>query len=129
MHLLNTLRPSLYQKQVIARIIGAATPKLAAAAVTANRTLISARDTLVKLGAVTVMNDTVNLTDKGMQLATDENIVDASGSLTDVGTKLSTDEPEQAQPTDVDEPEQPTPQQPADDLSLESFSLLREILR
>lgn len=137
MHLLNTLRPSLFQKQVLARIVGAATPKLAAAAIASSRNLMAARDMLVKLGAIAIMDDTAELTDKGMQLATDENIVDQSGGLTDVGTKLSTDappapEPAEEQPQDDmgAPPPMPPAEQPAgDDLSLESFALLKEILR
>lgn len=88
MRLLNTIRPSTYQKKVLAKILSAATPKLAAAEISRDQNLISARDMLAKLGAITFTHDSAELTDIGQRLATSENICDDSGQLTDVGNQL-----------------------------------------
>lgn len=135
MRLLNTLRPTTFQKQVLAHITGAPTPKLAAANIATNRNLMAARDMLAKLGIITYSDAGAALTDKGITLATEENITDETGQLTDEGSKLIAP-PGQEQPGQEQQPPaDPTNIEPGPDatgvggdVSLESFSLLKELL-
>ena len=136
MQLLNTIRPTTFQKQVIAMIADAPTPKLAAAHLSDNQNITAARDLLAKLGVITFSDSEAQLTDKGQQLATDENIIDQSGQLTDDGRKyLGDTQPGAQQPAQQDDPMMGDPMagspmggDPAGDVSLESFSLLKELL-
>lgn len=118
MRILDTFRPTKTQKQVIAKIAGAATPTVANDAVSMGTNTVSARDTLIKLGLIAVTGGEVSLTDAGMQLAVAENITDETGGLTPEGQSLATAE-EIEQAPDV------APQQPP----MESFSTLKSLLR
>lgn len=125
MRLLSTIHPSTTQRKVLAIIASAATPKLAVANLNVSQNLIAARDILAKLGIITFDQSQAALTSAGHQLAVDENIIDQSGQLTDDGSALvSTDGPQAQQPM---QPE-PAPTEPGPDVSLESFSLLKELL-
>lgn len=94
MKMLNTVRLSDNQKRVIAKIIAAPTPKVAAEEISNGVNLKQARDALVDLGLITQsLSDQAELTDKGRQLAQEENIADANGELTPDGQKYAyTDE-------------------------------------
>jgi hypothetical protein len=94
MKMLNSVRLSDNQKRVIAKIIAAPTPKVAAEEISNGANLKQARDALVDLQLVTVaLNDHAELTDKGRQLAQEENLADESGQLTPDGEKWAyTDE-------------------------------------
>lgn len=119
MRILDTFRPTKTQKQVIAKIAGAATPTVANDAVSMGTNTVAARDALIKLGLIAVNGGEVSLTDTGMQLAVAENITDESGGLTPEGQTLATSE-EVEQAPDV------APQQPQ--LPMESFSTLKSLL-
>jgi len=88
MKLLQTITLSTFQKQVIALIVAARTPKVAAVDIAANHNLQTARDILAKLGVITFTDADAHLTDKGTQLAVEEDIADESGQLTDAGQAL-----------------------------------------
>jgi hypothetical protein len=90
MKLLDTVRLSSNQKRVIAKIIAAPTPKIAAEEISDGANMIKARDVLIDLGLITVtLNDEAALTDKGQQLAQAENLADQSGNLTPDGEKFA----------------------------------------
>lgn len=86
---INSLVLTLNQKTVMAKIAAAPTEKVAAEDISRGANLVSARDMLVRMGLITFKDATsATLTDKGRQIAQDENIMDASGGLTDKGRKL-----------------------------------------
>lgn len=116
MRILDTFRPSKTQKQVIAKLAGAATPTVGNDAVSMGANTVAARDALVKLGLVTVTNGEAFLTDAGVQLATAENITDESGGLTPEGQKLASSEEINQAPDVITQP------------SMESFAALRSLL-
>ena len=94
MKMLNSVRLSDNQKRVIAKIIAAPTPKVAAEEISNGINLKQARDALVDLQLVSQsLDDHAELTDKGRQLAQDENLADESGQLSPEGEKYAyTDE-------------------------------------
>ena len=133
MRILNAVRPTETQKQILAKIASAATPKLAAGNIIGNQNLLSARDMLAKLGIITFSPNEAALTDAGEQLARDENIIDDSGQLTDVGNKLAfgdQNQPPVGAGTGM-EPQQPTLQvEPGSEgMNIESVSLLSYLLK
>lgn len=92
--MLNSVRLSDNQKRVIAKIIAAPTPKVAAEEISNGINLKQARDALVDLQLVIQsLDDHAELTDKGRQLAQDENLADENGQLSPEGEKFAyTDE-------------------------------------
>lgn len=133
---LKAFRPTQSQKVVLASILSAQTPKLAAEQISAKPNLKTARDMLGRLGLITFTDSQASLTDMGMALARDEGISDEGGQLTDVGQQLVGGN---AQPpvNNMGMPEEEPPLgglPPADDLGggmppMESFNLLRELMR
>lgn len=119
MRILDTFRPSKNQKQVLAKIAGAATPTVAGDAISVGSNTVAARDALIRLGLITFQAGEAALTDTGMQLAVSENIVDEAGGLTAEGQALAS--ATETQPT----PESTVPQPP----TVEAFSVIRELLR
>lgn len=90
MKMLNSVRLTDNQKRVIAKIVAAPTPKVAAEEISNGVNLIQARDTLVDLKLITQsLEDTAELTDTGTKVAQDENIIDVSGQLTPDGEKFA----------------------------------------
>jgi hypothetical protein len=63
-------------------------PNIAARQVSTDANLIGARNLLMKLNVITYSDAQAKLTDTGMILAADNNIIDDSGNLTDVGSKF-----------------------------------------
>ena len=118
MRILDTFRPTKTQKQVLAKIAGAATPTVAGDAISMGTNTVAARDALIKLGLISVNGSEASLTDTGTQLATAENITDEAGGLTPEGQALATAE-EINQAPDV------VQQQPP----MESFATLKSLLR
>lgn len=116
MRILDTFRPTTVQKQVIAKIAGAATPTVAGDAASMGVNTVAARDMLIKLGLITFANGEAALTDAGAQLAKAENITDETGGLTQVGQTLASSTETQ--------PATPDPETP-----MESFATLRSLLR
>jgi hypothetical protein len=86
--MLNSVRLNDNQKRVIAKIVAAPTPKVAAEEISNGVNITQARDALVDLGLVMfTLNDHAELTDKGQQVAQEENLVDDGGQLTPEGEK------------------------------------------
>jgi len=88
MKLLQTLTLSAFQKQVIAKIVAAPTPKKAATDIAANHNLQTARNLLANLGIITFTENEAHLTELGTNLAVEEDIAYESGQLTDAGQAL-----------------------------------------
>ena len=133
--MLTGIHPTENQKRVLAKIIAAPNPKVAGEEISGDENMIAARNILMKLGVITFSAGTAELTDKGQQIAQDENIADESGELTDAGNALVYGEegaPPQQQSTEMP-PEQPgelPPSEPSGNpLGLESFSLLRQLIK
>lgn len=115
MRILPSIRPTDNQRRVIARIIASPTPAVAGEAISGDVNLVAARNMLMKLGAITYAEGQAELTDRGMQIAVEENIASETGELTPSGQKLAFTHPNG----------QPVKDQPTS----ESFSLLKELLR
>jgi hypothetical protein len=140
--MLSGIHPTDNQKRVIAITAASPSPKVASEEITGDANMVTARNILMKLGVISVSSKGVELTDKGHQIAQDENITDAGGQLTDVGNKLVFGQ-EGAQPPEEEGPPlagqsmpneaPPTGEQSAaaadNLLGLESFSLLRELIK
>lgn len=118
MRILDTFRPTKTQKQVIAKIIGAATPTVAGDAVSMGTNTVAARDALINLGLIAFSGGEASLTDAGMQRAAAEYITDETGGLTPEGQVLANTE-EIKQAPDI------APQQSP----MESFATLKSLLK
>lgn len=77
--------PTDNQKSVLAKIIAAATPQLAAADISENPNLSAARDLLEKMGLITLDNDGAHVTDAGNEVMVNQNLATPDGRLTDDG--------------------------------------------
>ena len=105
MHLLSTLRPTQNQMKVIAKIVASQdVPARAAAEISSNPNLIAARNLLMKLNVITFADNAATLTDKGQQLAKEQNITDESGQLTDEGNKLASSDADGKQTEEQPQP-------------------------
>ena len=123
MRILSAVHPTSFQKQVICRIAAATTPMTAASYVSAGANMVAARNMLMKLGLIEFGSSGATLTDRGTQVAQDEGLIDASGNLTPSGQQLAGMATSQSTPQDqLDDPG-------LDDLNVESFSLLKQLLR
>lgn len=100
MRILSAVHPTTNQKRVIAKVIAAPTPSVAAEEISKNANMVAARNMLMKLGALSLVNGEATLTQAGMQIATDENIADQGGGLTPTGEQLAYDTQDNAQPAD-----------------------------
>lgn len=121
MRILDTFRPTDTQKQILAKIVGAATPTVAGDAISSGANFVSARNTLVNLGLIAFSNGEATLTDAGQSLARAENIVDETGGLTQEGQAMA----QAQQPGNAPEPEEMvTPPQ-----QMEAFATLKSLLR
>lgn len=89
MQYLKTIHPTQQQRTVLAILASNKDhPTLAAEQLSGNRNLISARNILMNLHAITYSDTSATLTDIGIQLAKDHNIIDDMEELTDEGNKL-----------------------------------------
>lgn len=126
MSILNTLRPTTFQRQVLAHIAAAQSPKIAAENISKNQNLVAAREILAKLGLITFSDRAATITDTGLRLAVEENITDESGELTDVGQQLI-GQIQQPQ-TDPMGDEQSMDPMGGEGIPMESFALIRTLL-
>jgi hypothetical protein len=144
MRILNTLRPTNHQQRVLAILASTDNPTIASQRLSGSQNLVNARDMLMRLGAVTGTAERAELTDSGRTLAQDSNIIDQSGQLTDVGQQLVGDQSNgspamtpgdsMSSPDDMDfdiggEEFENDPSALGNDLNMESFALLRELLK
>lgn len=83
------ISPTNHQKQVLTKIIAAATPQLAATEVSKGRQLVAARDMLIKLGLIKIDDNKAEVTDLGKEVMTNQNLIDNMGSLTPEGEKIA----------------------------------------
>lgn len=113
MHLLSTLRPTQNQLRVIATIAASKEfPARAAAEISNDENLVAARNLLMKLDVITFTDNSAELTDKGEQLAREQNIIDDSGQLTDEGNKLISTSTEKNGNSENNEPPTQEPELP-----------------
>lgn len=87
--ILTNIRLTTHQKMVLAKIINAQTDHIAGEEVSNGRKIVAARNVLMKLGLVNFNNGRASLTNKGMQAARDEGLIDETGNLTDEGKKYA----------------------------------------
>lgn len=122
MRLLSAIHPSTNQCRVLARIVAAPTASVAAAEISKNANLVAARNMLMNLGVIQFADGEAVLTDRGTQIASDENIIDQMGQLTDKGKRLAFSHDGSQIGDQMNQP-------PGEDISLESFVLLKELFR
>jgi hypothetical protein len=83
------VHPTQNQSAVLAKIVGAATPKIAAAEISDNANLAAARDMLQKMGLIKLDDTGATVTDSGKEVMVNHNLADSSGGLTPDGQKLA----------------------------------------
>jgi hypothetical protein len=134
--ILTTIHLSDIQKELLAKVKAApnsivAHELISNTADNVDDNFVKAKETLKQLGIVKEIGNSIEITEKGLEVLTDENIIDESGELTEFGRQLA----------DIDRNEissqQPNQQQndmgmedPMGDGELppmESFSLLKSI--
>lgn len=92
-------RPTDNQKAVLAKIVAAATPQLAAADISDTPNLVAARDMLDKLGLIDIDDEGAHITDLGNEVLVNQNLATPDGQLTTDGQKAAYgDEAEDAAP-------------------------------
>lgn len=129
MRLLSAVHPTTNQKRVIAKILAAPTPTVASEEISKDANLVAARNMLMKLGIISLANNEAALTDRGQQIAVEENIADQGGQLTELGQKLAyTNAQNQPDSDQAAAPQQSAPPPPGGMPSLESYSLLKQLL-
>lgn len=89
MKVLDSVKLSDNQKRVLAKIIAAPTPRLAAEELSGNANLVSAKNMMLDLGLIQIVSGHATLTDKGRSVAQEENIADESGQLTADGEEFA----------------------------------------
>lgn len=143
MRIISAVHPSDNQKRVMAKMAAAATPKVAGEQLSNDANIVAARNMLMKLGLITFTNGEAAFTDKGTQVAQDENILDQNGQLTPTGKALAYSTPGgQEDPNaegntgdmqppgqDLAPPEEAQLGDPNAEPALESFKLLKQFLR
>lgn len=146
--ILNSVHPTDNQKRVLAKIAASPTSTVAAEEISNNQNMIAARDMLMKLGLITVNNGEAEMTERGAQVAVDENIIDDNGELTKTGQAFAYTSPngridadmagqandkQDNELSDVDapplDPAQAAPARQPEMTYGESFSLLKELLK
>ncbi len=91
-----TLQLTSNQKAVLAKIVAAPTPKVAAQEISGDRGIVAARDLLIKLGLITFGEGSMAaLTASGKKMAVDDDIIDDTGALTPEGKELAAEKNEQ----------------------------------
>ena len=111
------------QKQLLVRMMSAATPLLAGKEVRNGSEAMTAAKVMIDLGLISYNNEEAVITDTGLQKMKDENLIDQSNQLTQYGNSLVSS----GSAGNATAPP-PEPQTPDDGLpSLESFSLIRDL--
>jgi len=104
MRILTTVHLSDIQKEVLAKVKAAPNSHMAYGTLqqtedNMDSNFASARDVLAKLGVLLVGDGTIEVTEKGDQLATKENITDEMGELTELGDQLANTNRQNVQPS------------------------------
>lgn len=89
MRVMNNIRLTDNQGRVITKIIAAPTPQVAAAEISQGQNLVAARNELMALKLITLVDGAAEITDMGMTVATQENLIDDTGQLTPRGEELA----------------------------------------
>lgn len=140
--ILTTIHLSDLQKEVLSKVMAApnahvAWSELLDSAESIDDNIAAARDVLGNLGLLKVGDGVLEVTDKGIEVMTDENLIDETGQLTELGRQLAQidrDQPQQpgtqysTPPGDTaDVPPPPGGNEELGGLPMESLSLLRTI--
>lgn len=89
MRLLQTLRLTDYQKIVLAKIVDAPTPKIAAQSITGDPNLSTATKQLADLDLIDYSPMRATVKPKGAEMMKDDNLIDVGNQLTDTGHQLA----------------------------------------
>lgn len=102
------------QKQLLVKIITAATPHAAGKEVRNGQQAMEAAKTLIDLGIINYSNDEVTVTDAGKGYMRDENLIDDTEQLTQYGQQLQGQDPS-GDLTAPPPPPQASAEQPTED--------------
>jgi hypothetical protein len=144
--ILSNIHLSDNQKIVMTKIIAAGSPQIAYETVSTGQNIIVARDTLIKLGLLQLAESTVEITEDGMTIMRDANLLDEGDQLTEEGQKYAyVEDPMDLQKADAtkaapepntgteepglasDEPTAPATGGMEEEPALENWSLIRSI--
>jgi hypothetical protein len=109
MKVLSSVALTSNQKRVLAKIVASPTARVAGGEVSGDRNLAAARDELARLGAIEFVGNEASMTEKGEQLARDENLIDDAGQLTQDGQALAYTDPDGQEDKDVTKAPATTP--------------------
>lgn len=130
---ITNLRLTDFQKKVLTKVHVSPTETVAGEEISQSRNLVAARRLLVRLGLVNYIDGKATVTDDGMRVMREENLIDEMGELTDEGRKYAFDEEDQqTEPTEMP-PAAPNqgpavePEGQAGPLQMASFDLLKTI--
>ena len=103
---ITTIHLSDIQKEVLCKVQASPNPQIAWETIADTESKVddnfsAAKDILGKLGLLNVGEGTLEVTEKGIQVMVDENLVDDMGELTDVGQQLA-DKNREEQPDEPD---------------------------
>jgi len=93
MRILTTIHLNDIQKEVLAKTKAAPTPQVAFEEISGKPEQIddnfaAAKDALVDMGLLTQSDDTLEVTERGIQVMKDENLIDDMGEFTEDGNEL-----------------------------------------
>lgn len=117
MKLLQTIKLTDTQKQVLCKIIASPTEMTALESIKGNN-MVEAKNMLFDLGLISFDDDEISVTEQGMQLMRDYNLIDEQGQLTDEGSKHAFVDNGDNEDLSGELPPEP---------NFESFSLLRQL--
>ena len=128
------------QKQVLSKVISAATPLMGGREARNGRQYVEATKVLINLGLMTYKNDQAEVTDAGKQVMKQENLIDDSDQLTQRGNQMKMAKPDGVLTTPPPAAQNPAPAAPGADSgktddsifdipSFESFDLLKDLTK
>jgi len=140
-NIITTVHLTDIQKEVLCKISASPTPQVAYETLSQVPSSVSdnyatARDTLEHIGLISVLEGTVEVTDKGREVMRDENLIDDTDELTELGQQLAdanTEKAKEQPPQQSASPEGMAPGglPPMEDqmggMGLESLQLMRAI--
>jgi predicted transcriptional regulator len=118
MKLLQTMKLTDTQKQVLCKIVASPTELTALESIKGNN-MVEAKNMLLDLGLITFDDNEISITEQGLQLMRDYNLIDQQDQLTDEGSKHAFDDNNGSE----DDLSGELPPEP----NFESFSLIRQI--
>lgn len=130
---ITNLRLTDFQKKVLTKVVASPTETVAGEEISQSRNLVAARRLLVRLGLVNYVDGKATVTDSGMRVMREENLIDEMGELTDEGRKYAFDEEDQQTQSAETPPAAPSegpavePEGQAGPLQMASFDLLKTV--